>query len=333
MDKKIFVAGAGSIGCYVGGRLAAGGADVTLLLRPWLQVQLDTHGIHISHLHGDSVSNPDGLSWTANPADLSAAEIILVTVKSGATESICQTILQHAPTTAQIVSLQNGVDNLPKIKRVLPEFDIIGGMVPYNVVQLGEGKFRQATSGDLWIGDGGAEVAEMFTDYGVLTRYQTDFEAVHWGKLLLNLNNPIQTLSGLTLKEELSRRQFRMVLAGAMDEALAVYQSAGIVAQPVTKIPIKWLPAALRLPDRLFSRVAKSTLDVDPAAQSSMWEDLQKGRKTEIEEINGVIVELGKRYGVPTPINQGLVDAIKAAETCGLNVVDPREMLNGKWVG
>ncbi|MEM9777622.1 MAG: 2-dehydropantoate 2-reductase [Chloroflexota bacterium] len=326
---KIAVAGAGSIGCYIGGRLAASGASVTLLLRPWLKEQLDEHGIHISHLHETRDSNPASLSWVTDPACLQTADVILITVKSGATEAIAQTILEYARPKTTVVSLQNGVDNLPKLKRILSNFKVVGGMVPYNVVQLGGGRFKQATAGEVWFGEGGEDVAKTFDQLGLPTRYHDDIEAVHWGKLLLNLNNPIQALSGITLKDELSKREFRMVLAGAIDEALAVYKAVGIEPVAVTKIPVTWLPTALRLPDWIFSRVAKSTLDVDPAAKSSMWEDLQKGRKTEIEQINGVIVRLAVQHSLSVPINKRLVDAIHAAESGGMQVMKAKEMLLG----
>ncbi len=325
--KKIAVAGAGSIGCYLGGRLAAGGADVTLLLRPWLRDKLDEHGLHVSHLHGEIFSNPPSLSWTVDPTDLATADLILITVKSGATESIAQTILEHARPDATVISLQNGVDNFPKLQALLPNFNLVGGMVPFNVVQQGKGRFRQATTGEVWLGRGGADLAQLFAGWGLPAQSCDDIEGVHWGKLLLNLNNPIQTLSGLTLKEELSNRGYRTVLAGAMDEALAVYKTAGITPHAVTKIPVRWLPVALRLPDWLFTRVAKSTLDVDPAAMSSMWEDLQKGRQTEIDEINGVIVRLAEKSGLTVPINQRLVEAIKSAEKGKMTTMKSAEML------
>ena len=325
---QIVIAGAGSIGCYVGGRLAAHGANVSLLLRPWLQDELNQHGIHISHLHGECYSNPPSLSWTTDPANLATADLVLITVKSGATESIAHTIQQHAKPSATVLTLQNGVSNLPLLEKLLPSFKVVRGMVPYNVVQLGEGRFHQATTGELWLGAGGEELAEQFTNWGVPSRYYDDISAVHWGKLLLNLNNPIQTLSGLTLKEELSKRGYRLVLAGAIDEARAVYKAAGIKAKAVTKIPIDWLPAALRLSDWIFQRVAKPVLDVDPAARSSMWEDLQRGRKTEIDEINGVIVKLAKEHGVSAPINGRLVQAIHQAENGKIKTMSPSDMLD-----
>lgn len=326
-ELKIVVAGAGSIGCYIGGRLAAHGADVTLLLRPWLHAELDEHGIHISHLNGEQFSNPASLNWTVDPAGLSTADLILVTVKSGATESIAQTILEHAKPDAQILSLQNGVNNLSKLQTILTSFTVIGGMVPFNVVQLGQGQFRKATTGDIWVGTGGETLVEQFARWGVSSQYHPDIEGVHWGKLLINLNNPIQALSGIPLKEMLSRRDFRRVMAGAIDEGRAVYKAAGIEPQAAVKIPINWLPTALRLPDWIFHKVAKSVLDVDPAAQSSMWEDLQRGRTTEIDEINGVIVRLAQKHRIETPINTRLFQAIRQAEQGGAKVLSAAEML------
>jgi 2-dehydropantoate 2-reductase len=142
----------------------------------------------------------------------------------------------------------------------------------------------------------------------------SDFAAVQWGKLLLNLNNPVNALSGLPLKAELSQRAYRRCLALLIDEARAVLRVAGIRPAKVARVGPGLLPTLLRLPDALFTRVAATMLRIDPQARSSMWEDLQAGRRTEVDYLNGAVVKLAQSLGLKAPANERLVALMRAAE-------------------
>ncbi len=113
-----------------------------------------------------------------------------------------------------------------------------------------------------------------------------NFAFVLWGKLLLNLNNPVNALSGLPLRQQLMQRDYRRVLASLIEEGLQVLQVAGIQPAKVARVAPKFLPRLLRLPYFLFERVAASMLKIDENARSPMWEDLQAERKTEVDFIN-----------------------------------------------
>jgi 2-dehydropantoate 2-reductase len=82
------------------------------------------------------------------------------------------------------------------------------------------------------------------------------------------------------------------------------------------------------LPDGVFRLLAQSVLAIDPVARSSMWEDLEAGRTTEIDWINGEVVRLGAEHGVPTPVNARLVELIRLAETGGRRSWSGRELLS-----
>src|SRR5262249_25318815 len=153
-SARIVVAGAGSIGCYVGGRLAAEGRSVTLLLRDALADAIAGHGLDLGDLAGgDQRIAPTRLVLATDAAALAAAaEIVLVTVKSGATAAIAGAIARHAPKRAVIVSLQNGVSNPDILRAALAGTQrVVAGMVPFNVVaRRSEGaapRFRRATGG------------------------------------------------------------------------------------------------------------------------------------------------------------------------------------------
>src|SRR5664280_3120061 len=138
-SSKVVVAGAGSIGCFVGGHLAAAGRDVAVLARPRLVDELQRHGLTLTDRNGGRVTVAgEALRIGTDPALLASADIVLVTVKSGATREMADTIRAHAPAHAVVVALQNGIDNAAILQRALPGMQVVAGMVPFNVVALGD---------------------------------------------------------------------------------------------------------------------------------------------------------------------------------------------------
>ncbi len=313
----IAIFGAGSIGAYVGGCLLAAGQPVVLLGRQRMQERVDRWGLTLTDLNGGhQVLAPGHVRITTDPAALQGAELVLVTVKSADTEVAAQAIAAHAPPSAVVLSLQNGVGNGAVLRRLLPGRTVVGGMVPFNVVQLPEGRLHRGTFGDMVVeaAPAMARWLPVFAAAGLPLQPRADFEQVQWGKLLLNLNNPVNALSGLPLKAQLSQRAYRRCLALLMTEALGVLKAAGIRPAKVAKVGPALLPHLLRLPDAVFHRVAASMLSMDEQARSSMWEDLQAGRKTEVDYLNGAVVALAESLGLDACANSRAVSLIHAAE-------------------
>jgi 2-dehydropantoate 2-reductase len=138
--------------------------------------------------------------------------------------------------------------------------------------------------------------------------------AVQYGKLIMNLNNAVNALSGIPLKSQLGDRQYRLVMAKVLSEALAVLKAEGITPARTGKVIPKLMPTIMKLPNFLFKAVAASTLKIDPEARSSMYEDLVLGRRTEIDYLNGEIVRLGKKHHIATPVNSHIVELVKQSE-------------------
>ncbi|HYD97860.1 MAG TPA: 2-dehydropantoate 2-reductase [Alphaproteobacteria bacterium] len=317
VSPRIVVAGAGSIGCYVGGRLALAGRDVTLLLRPRLAAELREHGLRLTDYEGrDERIPPDRLALATEPAALAGAEIVLVTVKSGATAEMAALIAAHAPPAAVVVSLQNGIGNAETLRAALPGQRVHAGMVPFNVVQLGGGRFHRGTEGALAV-EAASDLAPLLAVEGLPAEAEADMPALLWGKLLLNLNNALNALSGLPLARQLADRGWRRLLAAQMAEALDLLAAAGIRPRKVAKVPPRLLPHILRLPDPLFRRIAGAMLRIDPDARSSMWEDLSRGRPTEIDHLQGAVLALAERLGRDAPTARRVVALVRAAEAEG----------------
>jgi 2-dehydropantoate 2-reductase len=312
----VLVMGAGSIGCYLGGALAASGADVTFVARPRVAEALARHGLTVTDLDGGrAVLAPAALKITGNvPADARPA-LVLLTVKSGATASAAAELGAALPRGTLVVSMQNGVSNAAVAHAAAPHLRVLPGMVPYNVAELAPGHFHRGTTGHLAAQDDSALRAWLpaLERAGLALTLHADLRPVQWGKLLLNLNNPVNALSGRPLRDELLERGYRLCLAALMDETCAVLARAGIVPAQVAAVKPALLIRLLRLPTPLFKLVAARMLRIDPQARSSMADDLRLGRPTEIDALCGAVVELAREQGADAPLNRCMLELVKAA--------------------
>ena len=314
-DRPIVVAGAGSIGCFVGGLLAGAGRRVSLLARPRMIAEIKRFGLTLTSLEGSSwhVASQQ-LKLSEDPNVLAEASVVLVTVKSADTAGIADAIALHAPPDAVIVSLQNGVANAAVLRDRLPGRTVLAAMVPFNVIAAGEGRFHRATSGDIVIERNAADTAAQLSVPGLAMRPTDDIAGVQWGKLLVNLNNAINALSGLPLREQLAQRGWRRLFADQMSEGLMAVRAEGIKPVSPTPAPLSLVPRLLRLPDALFAIALAPAMKIDPQARSSMWEDLERRRRTEIDYLQGVITGIADHRGLNVPLSRRIVALIRDAE-------------------
>jgi len=318
LDRPIGVAGAGSIGCFVGGMVAAAGRRVALLARPRVIEEIEGNGLRLTSFEGleQSIAS-NRLTLSDDPSIFGDAGVVLVTVKSADTPDIADIIARHAAADAVIVSLQNGVGNLSLLRQRLPGRRVLGGMVPFNVIALGEGRFHRATSGDIVVEQDDGGTADKLSVPGLKMRPTRDIAGVQWGKLLVNLNNALNALADLPLRQQLAQRAWRTLFADQIAEGLAAIRAEGIRPISSTPVPVSWTPHLLRLPDALFNMILGRTMKIDPEARSSMWEDLQRGRRTEIDYLQGVITAIADRRGLEVPLSRRIVALIKSAEAAG----------------
>lgn len=327
---EFIVLGAGAIGCYVGGLLAAGGHRVCLVGRPHTLAPIASNGLRVTDLEGRDCTVPPGrlrLAQTLAAAAPYSGSVILLCVKSGATDSAALELAAACPAATPVISLQNGVDNAARVQAQAPALKVLAGMVPYNVV-LRNAHVHRATAGQLHLqGDAITDrLAPLWNAAGLATVLAADIRAVQWGKLLLNLNNPVNALSDLPLRQELLDRDCRRVLAALQTEALAVMARVGIAPAKVTAVAPGLLPHVLRLPNALFTRLAKRMLQIDASARSSMWDDLEAGRVTEIDALCGAVVRLAAQQGMAAPLNARMC-ALLSGPRLRLSGAEMRRML------
>lgn len=316
---RVAVLGAGAIGGYLGVRLSAGGTAVTLVGRRSL-VDSREHLCAVA-LDGSQQRPHDTLEVTDDPAALAGADVVLVTVKSTVTPEAARIIAEHADPGATVVSFQNGLSNAKALReRLGPR--VVAGMVAFNVVREAEGtRWRQATRGPLVAGLGDGATAEAmrglaaaFEASGLPLVQRGDIEGVLAGKLLLNLNNGICAATGLTIVASLHSQDARWCLSQCMREGLAAMRAAGQRPVSVLGLPPWIIARALVLPNAILLRLAKQLVSADPSARASTLQDLDAGKPTEIDTLNGAIVALAREHGVPCPANTTVVEIVHGLE-------------------
>jgi 2-dehydropantoate 2-reductase len=315
---KVVVLGAGSVGCFVGGCWQAAGLDVSFIGRPSFAHDITGHGLTLSDYSGWQTSlSPAQVDYRTEPNDLSQADIIALTVKSGATAEAAKEIAAHGRPGSTVISFQNGISNVEVLESELGgSFTVVRGMVRYNVAYLGDGRFHKGVAGDLFAEDRPETraLAEAIGSSPAALRLSSDMLGIAWGKLLINLNNAVSTLSGRTLLEELRERDYRRVFAAAMREGLGLLDNAGIEPAKVGAVGPRLLPWVIGSPDWLFNNLFMKAWKIDEKARSSMADDLAAGRKTEVDYINGELVRLGKWLGTDAPVNRKIVKLVRKAE-------------------
>jgi 2-dehydropantoate 2-reductase len=314
---KVVIQGAGLIGGYLGGVLAHAGADVTLLGRPAFLDAIRRDGLRLTDLHGlDIVVDADRLHPTTDAACLSQADIILVCVKSGATQAAALDIVSCAKPHAVIVSFQNGVSNAEVLRASLAAHTVIPGMVPFNVMQPAPNHWHRGTDGALYAAPHPALdfLVPLFAGTKIQLKFHDEMASVLWSKILMNLNNAVNALSGIPLRAQLRNRNYRLVLAACIAEALQALDAAHIIPAQINRTKPQDLPKILRWPNFLYNLLAMRQLKIDGKARSSMAADLALGRKTEIDDINGAVERLGKAHGVKTPVNARIIQLVRRAE-------------------
>jgi 2-dehydropantoate 2-reductase len=318
LDRPIGVAGAGSIGCFVGGMLAAAGRRVKVLARPRAIQEIKDNGLRLTSFEGlERNVAANQLTLSEDASIFGDVGVVLVTVKSADSADMAEIIVKYAPPDAVIVSLQNGVGNVSVLRQRLAGRRVLAGMVPFNVIPAGAGRFHRSTSGDIVIEQDAAGTAAQLSVPGLKMRATSDIAGVQWGKLLVNLNNALNALSDLPLRQQLAQRAWRRLFAAQMAEGLLAVRAEGIRPVSSTPVPAGWTPHLLRLPDAIFGALLASTMKIEPEARSSMWEDLKRGRRTEIDYLQGVISEIADRHGLQVPLSRRIVALIGDAEAAG----------------
>ena len=303
--NKIAVAGAGAVGCYFGGMLARAGAAVTLIGRAEHVEAINANGLF---LDGLKVQEKIPVAASTELAAARQADLLLFCVKTPDTESAAKELAAHLAPGATVVSLQNGVDNAERI-HAAAGIPAIPAVVYIGVSMAGPGRVKHSGRGDLILGQMAgqpqeqdvARIAGLFENAGVPCRVSANIQVDLWTKLLMNCAYNAISALGEAKYGHLARNPWtRRVLTQTIEEVVAVANAAGIALDRAAM-----LESALQLAEPMDQAV------------SSTAQDILRGKRTEIDALNGYVVRRGQELGVATPVNETLHALIKLREEAG----------------
>ena len=314
--------GAGAIGGYVGARLAAKGAtEVTLIGRKALADTIARHGVTLRELDHDAHVDPAMVRIEEDVHALSSCDVVFCCVKSGATAETAKILANVLEPTTVVVSLQNGLRNPEVLRAALPRNPVLPAVVDFNVIICEGAVFHRTTSGSLIIETRAEGQDQPWVDAlraaGLEVEEMRPIAPEQWTKLLLNLNNAVSALSGAPTRDMILSRPYRRVIATLINEGLDVLHEAGIRTANFHGVPLRVMAFILKLPTPIVRMVIRAQLRIDPEARTSMWTDLERGRPTEVDFLNGEIVRLADQHGIAAPINRRIAELVHEAERAG----------------
>ena len=298
---RIGIVGPGALGCLFGGLLRLAGHDVRLLARRAEQAeQIAREGLAVER---DGAERRAMVHAGTDPARLGPVDLAIVLVKATDTAAAAAALPDLLAPDGAALSLQNGLGNVERLAEALGPERVLGGVTAQGATLLGTGRVRHAGGGPTALAEavGGRSaravaIAALLEAAGIPTRAADAVAPLVWGKLVASVGiNPLGALLRCPNGELVRRPDADRLLVGLAEEAALVARAAG-VALPFED------------PAEHVRSIARATA----ANRNSMLQDVEAGRRTEVDAINGAVVELGERLGVPTPLNRAMALLIRA---------------------
>ena len=293
---KIAVMGAGAVGCYYGGMLARAGHDVTLIGRPNHVDAIQRDGLL---LDTQSFKEQVRLQASTEPSAVAGATLVLFCVKSTDTESAAAAIRPHLLPGALVLSLQNGVDNAVRLQAALPAQEVAASVVYVATEMPGPGHVKHNGRGELVIAasPSSTEAAALLVAAGVPTDISTNVMGALWAKLILNCAyNALSAITQQPYGKLVLGEGVQDVIRDLVNECLAVAQADGIT-----------------VPGDVWQAVERIAQTM-PQQLSSTAQDLARGKRSEIDHLNGYVLRRGEVLGIATPVNRVMHTLVKLLE-------------------
>jgi 2-dehydropantoate 2-reductase len=300
---RVAVVGAGAMGCLYGGHLAEAGVEVSLV-DVWREHvdAINAKGLHIAGISGDRDVH---VPATTKPETVGEVDLVLLFVKSYDT---AQAVKGSGPLIGgdtKVLTLQNGLGNLEAISEAVGAGRVLGGTTSHGSTLVGPGEIRHAGVGPTVIGaletgsrSTAEKVADTFNGASLRTRVSDDVRGDIWGKVLVNLGiNALTALTGLRNGQLLEAPELRRLMRIAVEEGVKVAEADGVDLGSLDHVAHVYDVAA-----------------ATGANRSSMLQDVDRGRRTEIDALNGAVVGLGEKLRVETPLNRALTALVKGLE-------------------
>lgn len=319
---KIAVIGAGAVGSVIGGLLSQAGEDVTLIGRKSHVDAISQNGLLLEGPYGKRVINLK----VSEDLDFKP-DLALLTVKTQDVEPSIRKI-QSFLSNAPVITLQNGVQSDDLVAGILGKENIISSVVIFHSLFIEPGKATYSNFSSkvaLLIGEpfgskkNRLQIYSTLLNRGLPTSTSEDIRGAHWTKLLWNLNNALPAITGLPIQEGNQYPGIRRLNIDLMKEGLEILKLAGIRTAPVPGIPLSLMKIMVKMPLPISSFIVKTkTKSLGKiAVLGSTLQSIKRGKSTEIDYLNGEIVNIGKKMGIPTPVNSAVVDLIHQVESTG----------------
>ena len=333
MGKRIAFMGAGAVGSYVGGHLSRAGADVTLI-DPWPEhvEAIRRDGLHLEGTQGHHLVHPKALHLhEVQSLHRAPVDVAFVCTKSYDTVWATALISQYLSPGGYVVSLQNGI-NEERIAGVVGWGRVVGviassisvnayapghvtrtvqpGGPGYTVFRVGEVHGRITPRVE--------EIAGLLTAIDS-AKATSNLWGERWTKLVINASgNGVSALTGLGNKEMTLSPEIRRLRIQLSGEAIAVGQALGFSLEPILGLPAGVSRAAAEGDSAAYEQVEKKMLDglarMTDEGRPSTGQDILKGRRTEIDFLNGLVADKGDEAGVPAPTHRAVVQVVKEVE-------------------
>ncbi|BCF91445.1 ketopantoate reductase family protein [Paraburkholderia largidicola] len=293
---KVAVMGAGAVGCYYGGMLARAGHEVVLIGRPQHVEAIGRNGLH---LEAQSFDEHIPLTASMQASAVQGAKLVLFCVKSTDTQSAALEIKPFLAPDTLVLSLQNGVENADEVRKVITQ-PVAAAVVYVATEMAGPGHVRHHGRGELVIepSSASADVAQALIAAGVPTEISDNVRGALWAKLILNCAyNALSAITQLPYGRLVKGEGVTTVMRDIVDECLAVAKADGVT-----------IPGDV---DKAVRMIAETM----PGQYSSTAQDLSRGKRSEIDHLNGLIVRRGDALGVATPSNRLLHTLVKLIES------------------
>jgi 2-dehydropantoate 2-reductase len=293
---KIAVMGAGAVGCYYGFKLANAGHDVVLIGRPQHVEAIERQGLR---LETQTFDGRISVSASTEGSAVQGAQLVLFCVKSTDTESGAAAIKPHLAPDALVLSLQNGVENADRLRALLQQ-EAVAAAVYVGTEMAGPGHVRHHGRGELVIEQSKAshDIARLLVAARVSTDISDNVRGALWAKLITNCAyNALSAITQLPYGRLVKGEGVTVVLRDLVDECVAVAKADGVT-----------------LPGDVDSAVRKIA-ETAAGQYSSTAQDLVRGKRSEIDHLNGFIVRRGEALGVATPANRLLHAIVKLIES------------------
>lgn len=292
---KIAVMGAGAVGCYYGGMLARAGHEVTLIGRAVHVEAVNRGGLQ---LDAQSFQARVPMHASTEASAVRGAQLVLFCVKSTDTRHAAALLAPHLAPDALVLSLQNGVDNAQQLQSVLTQ-TVVAAVVYVATEMAGPGHVKHHGRGELVLGPAARrdDVLQAFAGAGVPVQISDNVTGALWGKLIVNCAyNALSAIVQMPYGQLVQGEGVAAVMHDVVQECLAVARAMQVAVPEGT---------ADAVPNIARSMAQQS---------SSTAQDLARGRRTEIDHLNGYVVRMGAQHGVATPVNRTLLSLVKLLE-------------------